>query len=44
MEFAEGGQLIEWDDEELKFYFCHEEDKDRVLTEDDLRKIFRGCV
>ncbi|CAD8092971.1 unnamed protein product [Paramecium sonneborni] len=41
LEFAEGGQLIEWDDDEGKFYKLNE---DEELTEDVLSSLFRDCI
>ncbi|CAK83622.1 unnamed protein product (macronuclear) [Paramecium tetraurelia] len=41
LEFAEGGQLIEWDEDEGKFYKLNE---DEELTEDVLSSLFRDCI
>ncbi|CAD8082598.1 unnamed protein product [Paramecium sonneborni] len=41
LEFAEGGQLIEWDDDEGKFYKLNE---DEELTEALLSSLFRDCI
>ncbi|CAD8088420.1 unnamed protein product [Paramecium primaurelia] len=41
LEFAEGGQLIEWDDDEGKFYKLNE---DEELTEELLSSLFRDCI
>ncbi|CAD8176208.1 unnamed protein product [Paramecium octaurelia] len=41
LEFAEGGQVIEWDDDECKFYLVNES---VVLDEPLLNQIFRDCI
>ncbi len=43
LDYASGGQLIEWDDDESKWFFSHE-DQHEPLKEDYLRKVFRDCI
>ncbi|EGR32237.1 protein kinase domain protein, partial [Ichthyophthirius multifiliis] len=43
LEFAQGGQIIEWDDDDKKFFFCNQK-QNEPLSEDYLRNIFRGCI
>ncbi|EGR31463.1 hypothetical protein IMG5_109220 [Ichthyophthirius multifiliis] len=43
LEYAKGGQLIEWDDVDQKFYFCNP-NQHEPFNEKFLRKIFRGCI
>ena len=43
LDYAAKGQLIEWNDEEEKFYFCHPQPTD-FLSEDKLKQIFREVL
>ena len=43
LDFAPHGQLIEWDDEESKFFYTNPETIG-FLPEEKLRKIFRQCI
>ncbi|KAL4427503.1 hypothetical protein ABPG74_015206 [Tetrahymena malaccensis] len=43
IDYAQGGQLIEWDDDEEKFFFCNQ-NQNEAYTEDYLRELFRGCI
>lgn len=42
MDFAPHGQLIEWDEDEGKFFYTNPDAQD--LSEEKLRKIFRQCI
>lgn len=43
LDFVSKGQLIDWDEEKRKFFFCHDH-PDEFLSEVFLRKIFRDLV
>ena len=43
LDFAPHGQLIEWDEEESKFYYTNP-DTVGFLSEEVLKKIFRQCI
>jgi len=43
LDFAPHGQLIEWDDDESKFFYTNQ-DFLGFLSEERLRKIFRQCI
>ncbi|KAL4468337.1 hypothetical protein ABPG72_010738 [Tetrahymena utriculariae] len=43
IDYAQGGQLIEWDDDEEKFFFCNQ-NQNEAYDEDYLRELFRGCI
>jgi len=43
LDFAPHGQLIEWDEEESKFYYNNPETVG-FLSEEVLKKIFRQCI
>ena len=44
LDYAAGGQLIEWNEDESEFYFCKEDRTEKVIPESELRRIFRDCV
>ena len=44
MQFCEGGQLIEWDEEESRFYITKPELQGNPIPEDYLRKVFRDLI
>ena len=44
LDYAEQGQMIEWDENEEKFYFTKEHSNQEVMSEDFLRKIFRDII
>ena len=43
LDFAAGGQLIEWDEDESLYFFTNP-DRQEDLSENDLRRIFRDCI
>lgn len=43
LEYAEKGQLIEWDEENEKFYFVNGREE-KYMKEEDLLPIFQDCV
>lgn len=44
LDFCAKGQLIEWDDEIEKFFFCDESHGSESLEEEKLKDIFRECL
>lgn len=42
MDYASQGQLIEWDDDEEKFYFCNGQTE--FLNEERMKQIFSECI
>ena len=43
MDFADYGQLIEWNEEKLQFYSMHG-DPDQYLNEISLKKVFKDIT
>ena len=44
MDYAAKGQLIDWDDEEEKFFLCNKEENNENLSEEKLKQIFRESL
>jgi hypothetical protein len=44
LDYASQGQLIEWEEDDARFFYVKEPESTVLLPEDELRPIFRDCL